>query len=313
MRVAIVGAGMAGLACAYRLREAGVDAAIFDKGRGPGGRMSTRRMEVGGQTLRFDHGAQYFTARDPSFISQVEAWEQTGIAARWQPGGEDAWVGTPGMNTPIRAMADALGVQFGKRVDKILHGKDSWKLVGEAIPADSFDAVVIALPAEQAAPVLAAHDKATSELAAQTVSDPCWTVMLAFDKPLEFSADTIRNMGPIGWAARNSSKPGRGETETWVVQAHPDWSREHLEEERQAVEPLLRSALADAVGHDLPSVVGSSAHRWRFARSGAAGVGHVWNGDRGLGVCGDWLLAPRVEAAFLSGRALAEAMLADRA
>ena len=313
MRVAIIGAGMAGLACATRLREGGLDVSLFDKGRGPGGRMSTRRIEAGVETLHFDHGAQYFTARDPAFLAQVQSWESDGVAARWPQGGSDAWVGTPGMNAPIRAMADALGTQFGKRVDAVSREEDGWKLSGEDLPSDRFEALVVALPAEQAGPLLAGHDKATSALAMQTQSDPCWTVMLAFEEPLPFAHDTIRNAGPIGWAARNSSKPGRGETECWVVQANPEWSRDHLEEEREAIEPMLRDALAAAIGHELPPVLASSAHRWRFAKSGAAGNGYVWNGDTHLGMCGDWLLAPRVEAAFLSGRALAEAMLSDRA
>ena len=54
--VGIVGAGMAGLACATELVRAGFQVSLFDKSKGVGGRMSHRYYEKWGA----DHGAQYF-------------------------------------------------------------------------------------------------------------------------------------------------------------------------------------------------------------------------------------------------------------
>jgi predicted NAD/FAD-dependent oxidoreductase len=51
------------------------------------------------------------------------------------------------------------------------------------------------------------------------------------------------------------------------------------------------------------------AHRWRYALSPGTGDGALWNPDIGLGVCGDWLLGPRVECAWLSGRMLADSCI----
>ena len=59
MRVAIVGAGLAGLMAGRTLAEAGHEVVLLDKGRSPGGRLATRR--IGEATL--DHGAQFFTVR----------------------------------------------------------------------------------------------------------------------------------------------------------------------------------------------------------------------------------------------------------
>ncbi|TGN44114.1 FAD-dependent oxidoreductase, partial [Paracoccus liaowanqingii] len=66
IRVAIIGAGLAGLTCAGRLAQAGLSVTLFDKGRGPGGRLATRRADDG---LRFDHGALWLAARDPGFAA----------------------------------------------------------------------------------------------------------------------------------------------------------------------------------------------------------------------------------------------------
>ena len=309
MEIAIIGAGMAGLSCAKRLREGGHELTLFDKGRGPGGRMSTRRMEVDGETVRFDHGAQYFTARDPDFKEQVSAWHAAGIVAPWKAGGDDAWVGTPGMNAPIRAMAEDLGVRFSHRVESIAKHDGTWRLEGEGIEPASYDAAIIAVPAEQAAPLLARQRADWGELASATVSDPCWTLMLAFDQRVAHQADAIREAGPIGWAARDSAKPERETGERWVVQADPRWSADHLEDSAEEVSTLLLQQFASAIGQDLPAIAASSAHRWRFAKSGRAGAEKLWDADLRLGACGDWLIAPRVEAAFMSGRALAEEIL----
>ena len=90
MRIAIVGAGIAGLSCADALAARGHRVRLFDKGRCPGGRMSTRRAQLDGRDMQFDHGAQYFTARDADFVAQVRRWEDVGLAARWPPAGDDA-------------------------------------------------------------------------------------------------------------------------------------------------------------------------------------------------------------------------------
>ena len=308
MRIAIVGAGMAGLSCGQRLSRLGHEVRLFDKGRGPGGRMATRRMEDGGTTLHFDHGAQYFTARDPRFVEQVAHWEASGVAARWAAAGDDAWVGTPAMNAPLKAMAGELGVQFGTRIEQLVRDGEGWQIDGEGAPDARFDAVLVAVPAEQAGPLLQPHAPAMARLADQTASDPCWTLMAGFEAPLALVQDTLRQRGPIGWAARNNAKPGRASEECWVVQASPEWSRAHLEDNAETVAAALLAALAEANGGPLPRQLGATAHRWRFARSGTAGEEALWDAEQRIGVCGDWLIGPRVEAAYMSGLLLAEAV-----
>ena len=308
MRIAIVGAGMAGMSCGQRLSRLGHEVGLFDKGRGPGGRMATRRMEDGGTTLHFDHGAQYFTARDPRFVEQVAHWEASGVAARWAAAGDDAWVGTPAMNAPLKAMAGELGVQFGTRIEQLVRDGEGWQIDGEGAPDARFDAVLVAVPAEQAGPLLQPHAPAMATLADQTASDPCWTLMAGFEAPLAMVQDTLRQRGPIGWAARNNAKPGRANEECWVIQASPEWSRAHLEDNAETVAAALLAELAEANGGPLPRQLGATAHRRRFARSGTAGEEALWDAEQRIGVCGDWLIGPRVEAAYMSGLLLAEAV-----
>ena len=309
MRVAIIGAGLAGLACAERLTAAGHRVALFDKGSRPGGRMSVRRLATVLGDARFDHGAQYFTARDAGFRARVDEWGRAGLAAPWPAAGPDAWVGTPGMDAPVRDLAGRHDVLWSARVDAALSDAGGWRLGGEGVPGERFDAALAALPAEQAAALLAPAAPEMAARAAATPSQPCWTVMAAFAERLPVGADVLREEGVIGWAARNSAKPGRSGPEGWVVQAGPEWSRRHLEDNPDAVTAALLRALAERAGAALPAPLATAAHRWRYARSGQAGEGALWNASLGLGACGDWLLGPRIESAWLSGQALAEAVI----
>lgn len=309
MRIGIIGAGLAGLTAARGLAEAGHAVILFDKARGPGGRMSTRRTETAQGMAFFDHGAQYFTVRDAGFAETVERWEADGVAARWAAAGDNAWVGTPGMNAIIKAEAAAHDVRWNCRIERIVREGASWRFEHDA-GSESFDTAIVAVPAEQVAPLLASHAPEWAALAEATVSQPCWTVMASFAERVDFGPDCLRNAGAIGWAARNSAKPGRTGPESWVVQGSPAWSAAHLEDEADSVIAALVADLAAATGVALPETLIVQAHRWRYALSGAAGRTMLWDEGSRLGVSGDWLIRPRIESAWASGRALAAAVAA---
>jgi hypothetical protein len=302
MQIAIVGAGMAGLRCGMRVAAAGHDVRLFDKGRGPGGRMATRRMALpSGGEAAFDHGAQYITAKTTEFAAQLADWASAGVIAPWPAAGEGAFVGVPGMNAVLKAMAAGLNISWGTEITGLAADDGGWRLAGAQ---GVFEALVVAVPPEQAARLLSPVDPRLADLAGSVRSAACWTLMAAFAAPLTI-ADVLRSEGIIGWAARNSAKPGRSSLpEAWVVQATPEWSAAHLEDAPEAVSAALLAALTDRLG-PLPALVAATAHRWRYAQSAGTEDGALWQADARLGVCGDWLLGPRVEDAWTSGHMLA--------
>lgn len=313
MVFAIIGAGMAGLACADALKGVGHCVALFDKGRGPGGRMSTRRLATPLGEAAFDHGAQYFTARDPAFRRLVRSWNDQGAVAPWPPAGVGAWVGTPGMNAVITKMARHHAVTWNHLISGLVREQGQWWLIGEAGKVGPFDAVILSIPAEQAAAILSLHEFSMARIALMARSQPCWTGMFVFDRPLDVLPPVIRDRGDIAWATRNSAKPGRSGPEAWVVQASALWTCARLEASQKEISAMLYAALADAAGCALPAPVAAMSHRWRYALSAGTGDGALWNPGIGLGVCGDWLLGPRVECAWLSGQMLAKSILGSEA
>ncbi len=315
-RIAVVGAGMAGLTAAHALHGRGFAVTVFDKSRGLGGRMATRRIEG----LAFDHGAQFFTARDPDFDREVRAWGEHGIVGPWQPEGYSTtaapwWVGTPRMTALARHLGAGLEVRGEATVSRVERQADGWHVTDGTAAHGPFDAVVVAAPAPQAVPLLAASPRLAA-LAATASMQPCWAALVAFAARLD-APDVLRpEVGPIAWAARNASKPGRDGAEAWVLHANPGWSEATLERAPADVLPDLLDAFAAALRHPLPTPTFAAAHRWRYALA-AAPLGEPCLFDpAGLAACGDWCLGGRVEAAFLSGRAAAERIAAwalDRA
>lgn len=307
--ILLIGAGMAGLACARRLSAAGLAPVVLDKGRGVGGRMATRRVMLGDAAVRFDHGAQYFTARDEHFSGLLA---QMGHAcAPWADGTDELrLVGAPGMSSLPRAMADGLDLRLGAEVTALRVGASGWDVEAGA---QRFRAgrVVMTVPAPQAARLLGEAHPLHRPLAAVSMV-PCLTLMAAFpaDSPRPF-VSRASETNPLAWIAQDSSKPGRdGAYVTWVAQADVDWSRAHLELDLEAIAREMLPLLAEAIGVWPNAAVHFAAHRWRYARAAEVpGAPFLCSDDRTLYLGGDWCLGARVEAAFCSGDAIARDML----
>jgi renalase len=328
MKILVIGAGVAGLTAARMLCETGHAVRVVDRARAPGGRLATRHVlnadadRAEHASLAFDHGAQYFTARDPSFASEVESWQQARIVQAWQgklatfdSEGREAvedqqtrWAGVPAMSAIGRHLAGSLDVTCGVRVTTLARDGGGWTATtadGEILGRS--DAIVLAVPAPQAVPLLIAAPNLV-EVAARVAMHPCWAALVAFDDRVKAPFDgAFVSSSPLAWIARDRSKPRRQLAETWVLHASADWSVSHLGDSADAVGPFLLNAFADLVRAQLPHPVHLSAHRWRHACADPAlAVGALADDDARLVVCGDWCLGNRVEAAFLSGRAAAE-------
>lgn len=320
-RIAVVGAGCAGLTAARRLAGCGAAVTLFEKSGGVGGRLATRHAG----TRHFDHGAQYLTARGAAFVAEMDALCAQGAAAPW----EAAWAigdgdgitaepvttrrfaGIGGMNNIARSLAEGLEIVRQAEIVDLSRLDHHWTLEcrgGERHPG--FDAVVLAVPAPQAVPLLTGIAGFAIEVAAATYA-PCWAVMVEFATRLDIPFDAVKLDDPaLAWAAREAGKPGGDRSvETWVLHAAADWSLTHLEEPAEVIPGELLDRFFAVFGVSA-TVVAASAHRWRYAQVlETASAAYFWDRDLKLGACGDWCLGARVEAAFDSGLALARHMI----
>lgn len=333
-RVAVIGTGIAGAACAQALHAAGLAVQAFDKSRGAGGRLATRRVEwldadSQPRTARLDHGAPGFSARTPAFLHWARGAVGAGWLADWQPSAapqglplDDAgarFIALPDMPTACRQLLAGVGTTFGHAADRLERSAQGWQLqCGGQVLAGGFDAVVLALPPAQAAALLAPHRRDWAQRTALALMQPCWTLMGVARAPARAPAwDVARPAtGHLAWVARNELRPGRsaavGEAH-WVAHARPGWSRQQLEQTPAWVLQQLQQALDDFLG-ERTAWQHAAVHRWRYAMPAFTGRDPAgdgwWDPQLGLGVCGDFLGSHGVEGAWLSAQALAARLLA---
>jgi renalase len=321
MRIAVVGAGIAGLSAARALVDRGHEVSVFEQGRGPGGRVATSRLRgiemprgLAGSTLAFDHGAQYFTARDPRFASLISQWERDRVAAKWagrivtfdEEGwediaeGTDRYVGTPGMNAIALAMADGLTITYGERVESL-----------EPFLSTQ-DQVIVAIPADRARTLVSHLPSLAGKIAGVTMP-PSWTVMAAFEERVAARFDAAFVSGSaLGWIARNTSKPKRDwKVDTWVLQATTAWSGAHADDRPDDVGAFLMEAFEDLIRSGLPRAFYATVHRWRHAAADPPlAVGAIHDRESRITLCGDWCKGSRIEDAYLSGLEAAQTLVA---
>ncbi len=325
LAVAVVGAGLAGLTAARTLADAGHAVTVYERASAPGGRLG----RIGDDPHGADGGAQYFTVRDERFHRQVALWLADGRVAPWSGrlGSVAAprrlrpvtsriarYVGVPAMQRLTETLAEDLRLHLGRAVSRLERVEGRWRLHLGSGPPAAADILVLALPAPRAAALLPEGSELRASLDGVAMQ-ACWAVLARFDAPLPISFDGLfLNEGPLSWAARENSKPGRGAAERWVLHGARGWpppaDATAAPEDADAIAARLLQAFFDHSGCPPLTPVTLTAHRWTHAIAPAPlDTGALWSPSERLGVCGDWCHASRVEGAYLSGTAVAGRIL----
>lgn len=347
MRIAIIGAGLSGLAAAQRLQQSGMSVDVYEKSRGTGGRLSTKRLDW----ASLDIGAQYFTARDARFQQAVDAWVTQGVAAKWplsphsiageqlvQLGdNESRFVGTPCMNSLAHCLAEGVTIRFNTRVAEVRRESSTWALhdeEGQCI-AHGYDWLVSTLPAEQSRTLLA--DTQIAEGIPRDIHRPCWALGLATCGDVAPSVQGLFGDKTVSWVSRLASatpsefarpQPANlhevGFDDVWMLHFSSDWSLEHGKEAQALVAETGKRWLEKVLGDNLKGqldVLESYTHYWRYARLSDQALSSAPENaatilvdvPHGLGVVGAWLAGGRVEGAYVSGIDMAETIIANEA
>ena len=334
VNVAVIGAGMSGLFAARTLQDHGVAVKVFEKSRGLGGRMSNRRTNTGS----FDHGAQYFTARDPRFVRYLQSWIEQGLVAKWpdkargreqkmvvlengliqsESCSDERFVAVPTMNAIGRSLANGLSIEQQTQVASAVeltcdeNGNQVELLDKDQRSLGKFDRIIVTAPAQQSARILTAFPSLANKIS-KIQMNPCWAAMIQFAHPVSdqwvgaFLHDSF-----LSWAARNNTKPGRDSSvEQIVVHAHPDWTREHLDDDADEVAQWMLAEFLRVSGVSVQPITYLKSHLWRYAIPVQSSTERCLTEDRRVVVAGgDWASGARVEGAFLSGMAMAGRVL----
>ena len=317
MNILIIGAGLSGLTAARELTRNGHDVVLVDKGRGVGGRLSTRRLAGG----RADHGAQYFSARSDDFKTLVETMQADGIVHEWHLEQSDPasfqhprYVGTSGMNSIAKYLADGLNVLTNKRVVRVKPTATGWEVVLDDGDTLAADALLVTLPAPQALTLwresgleLAPDDRAALEA---IYFEPTLAVMLQLSQPSNVPTPGGLKLppdSPVAWLADNQQKGISPDGYSVTIHASHDYSRQHLDDsDLPALIPELLAAVSDYVAPE--TVVAQQIHRWRYSNPTTRHEQPcvVATAHAPLRFGGDGYGKGNVEGAYLSGLALAK-------
>ncbi|AFZ47987.1 amine oxidase [Cyanobacterium stanieri PCC 7202] len=314
-KIAIIGAGISGLTLATTLQEKGIDAQVFDKGRGVGGRMSSRRTDWG----YIDHGTQYFSLSNnqlKEFIKiygdVLKPWQ--GKFASWENGvfeKDDSpkikYVPDKAMNNLCKFLGGDITVKLKTRICSIVKVDDSWTLRDEQNHCyGDFDGVIITAPPYQTANLLPDDCLFKAEIA-QIKMFPCFSLMVIPETKINLPFTGVKFKHPIlGWISDNDTKPHRGDGGAIVIQSNFTYAMAHLGDDREAIAGELLRATEQVLNVRFSSFKYYSLHLWRYALpQQSSDKGYFYDPQTGLGVCGDWCLSGKVEGAFLSARAIA--------
>ena len=330
MKIAIIGAGISGVCAANLLVRQGFEVDVFEKSRGLGGRLTTKRLDW----AHIDIGAQYFTARDPRFLQQVQAWQSQQSAAVWnfQPyslkSGQLAlsndetvrYVGTPRMNSIVHDMSKELSVKLDTRINTIalnkhLPSSQDWRLIDEGgREYTGYDWLIVSAPADQTQYLLEHSPTDLSSVTRQIPTDahlPCWSVGLTTSGSVPEDIQGIFGDDVISWVSRQSSKPNRPSLsgdDCWMLHFSDKWSSENSKDTNQNVTQValdwLNKNLQPLRGHDSKPLTleNSYEHFWLYAKLSEEHISlePIINADNHIAVIGDWCFGGRVEGAYLS-------------
>ena len=325
----IVGAGLCGLHAASRLRNAGRSVLVLEKSRGLGGRAATRRWN----NLPVDHGAQFFTAKNPAFAEEVARWERAGICHEWtrgfhryaegklqEPSGDShpRYACRAGMSSLGKAVGESLGdiVQRNAKVIRleVVHGQ--WQATledGRLVRARN---LLLTPPPPQSKALL---EEVAREAAAEVAPHrtlPCLALGACFLRA-ELSWKGIQSPDDpiLSWIGHDTSKRPDLHPDCTILMLHasPDFSIANANAPDEEIIAALLGRASQMTSRDWSAPEGVFLQRWRYALPAPEGSPRgplVYSNPAPLVVAGDWCAGGRIEGAWLAGRDAADQILA---
>lgn len=315
LSIAVIGAGISGLTLARQLLHC-ADVTVFEKSRGVGGRIATRRIDG----LQFDHGAQFVTARTPEFMSLLQAASIDGAVADWQPRSislsperkawkrdwfEPHYVGQPGMTHLAKYLATDVETELNCPVEAVKQRDGQWWMVTASGERGPFDWLISTAPAPQTATLLSGV-AAVTDFLEPVCMKPCIAFMIRFNDERPFPWQVIEARDSfLDWIADESSRPERPDGAALTVHADPLWSEGRFKDDDAQLTAAVVDELTRLTGIDGNAFKVLAIKRWRYARViQVAEAPCLLLPEQQLGVCGDFCVGGRVEAAFISALTL---------
>ncbi len=324
-KVAVIGAGISGLTLANKLKNH-FEVVVFEKSRGFGGRVATRRSD----DYIFDHGAQFFKAKTEEFKEYIRPMIDQNVIEIWKArfveidnskiinnrtwnDDPSNYVGTPSMNAIGKFMADGLDIRLSEKVANVSKSS-KWSLYNEANEdLGQFDWLISAIPPKQIMDIIPDVINLYPGIGKHEML-ACFSLMLGYKEKIDVGFDAALIKGSdISWLSVNSSKPLRSNNYTFLVHSTNKWASLNIDKDRDWVKNYLCNELSSIIpiNTEIASYVGLQGWRYANIKKQSGNTEFFFNKDDKFGLCGDWFIQGRIEAAFLSGSHLADQILSS--
>ncbi len=326
-RIAVVGAGIAGLVVAKELYQKKHDITIFDKGKSVGGRISNRRVTINQEEYIFEHGlsllnrdfAHYELIKQYIDQNQLKTFEGKSVQIT-----DDCFIPQNGeflcstsriTDLPKSFMDQHFHFNSQICIHQIQFKEDKWLLSSlaemqterdrhlvEDLTFGPFDILILAIPPKQLAPLVFDQHPEYAKLALSAKANSMWVNLCVFDESLQLPFDhyTFPKNSPFRALIKENAKPNRNYTkEAWTIQMGFQWSAQNLEKSNEEILPLILdelSAFCSAQGGQMQKTLFSEAHRWRYAHfePNDSYPTYIFDPKDNMGICGDFLTGSHI-------------------
>lgn len=265
--IAIIGGGLSGLVCARHLMRVGVDCVVYDRGRRPGGRVSSKIFTHQSTPHLVNHGAPKLDCAEKS---TQEIMQDLGVMVSGR-----GVIHSPDMHDVIEQFAMGVRVESSTEVLRIHRGNDRWMLDVKHYGVPDEDQVkasriVFACPVPQVSRVLRASRLDLPREFDQVAFDAQWVLMglAAFE-----GESKERELGSPSSDADSCFESvefnHHSNTSIFIARVRTDRSNELKDSPREEVHKILLKEFTDLLssnGVEL-SVHQSAIHRWGLARA----------------------------------------------
>lgn len=333
MKIGIIGAGMAGLTAGRILARAGHEIIVFEKSKGFGGRMSTRRPKISPRQI-MDHGAPFISGTTKEFQDFINELEENNVIKKWTdtfssyrdgqivseiPGsdGKQYYIAPEGMNSIGKFLGRWLDFQMNEKVGALTYiggsriKKSPWMINSSTINVFESDAVIIATPAIQAYGLLSTAQDERELRRMITVLDDIsysstYSFMAGYGERQPFGYKAVKCDHPVlGWICNESSKRETSGKINIVAHTTDSYTKKAFgEKETEEINDDIMAALGEILGSWAGRPEWHESHLWRYrSPKNSLDMPFLESEDEEapLALAGDYFQGHSMETAYLSG------------
>ena len=312
----VIGSGISGATIANLLNKK-FQVNLYDKGRGPGGRASFKRVK--GQ-IGFDHGTQYFSPKTIEFKKFANRLIKIKILKKWS--GNHIFlnskkkenkkhikiIGKKGNNDICKFLLKKVKCFYQSEVKKIYYKNKLWFLLFTDGKIRTYKGVILTCPFPQLKKLSEKFINSTF-IKRKLKMDSNITVMIAIKKNKKSPSSFLFDDPVLGWAGNeNTKKRFKSKYDLWTLQSTFKWANKNIDKNKKNLKKnskILIDKFFKLTKIKKTKVIYSINHGWKYSsNSKPLKIRSYWDPQKKIGVCADWFIGPRLESGWISAHDL---------